>query len=402
MATSTFIPVNDLHPASWHQERALGIGGSEAASLFNAGYGCLKRLVMEKRGMEPDYKRTRQQELTLRRGNKLEDIVANEFVDETGLKVRRQSAKVSRTSPHARVNLDRQIIAVDPTHLRAITLNDEGKSVLDPILLDPGPGALECKTMNTIDFRKLQKDGLVKHDHYILQLQHAMAVTGYKWGVFAILDTTSFDLLWFPMLRNDRLCTELLERTEMTWDLVQDTTQPLPAPLETGDKRCNHCLHRRTCRGEAYLEQHVGADFSSDYVETNDPELVELANDLIAAEEQQDQASAVVTAIKERVKECMKAAGATKLKVPDVIRFCVSSSAGRRGWDGPALDGEINSLNKGELHEDVLQQIHAKVAPEQFDVADQVISLLLPAVAGRFANCKKFGKPSTSFRTYSA
>ena len=283
MATS-YIPLGDIHPASWHNERALGIGGSESASLFNEGYGCNRNLIMVKRGVEPDYKHTEATERLFKRGNFMEHIVAEAFTEETGLKVRRQPSRTSKTHPHARVNMDRQIVAVDPKHLYEITKDEHGFSPLADILLDPGPGALECKTMNPIDFRKVEKEGLTKHNHYILQLQHTMAVTGYKWGVFAILDTTSFKLLWFPMLRNDALCAEILARTDAAWDLVMDTSLPLPEALPEGDKRCAKCLHRRTCRGDAYLEKFAGADFSTDYVETSDPEIVELAKDLASAE----------------------------------------------------------------------------------------------------------------------
>lgn len=406
MATG-YIPLNDLHPASWHQDRALGVGGSEAASLVNEGYGCYRALVMAKRGIEPDYRHTRETELLFKRGNVMENTVSNVFVEETGLKVRRQPSRTSKTHPHARVNMDRQIVAVDPAHLLRLTLDEHGFSPLSSVLLDCGPGALECKTMNSIDFRKVEKEGLTRHNHYILQLQHTMAVTGYKWGIFAILDTTSFKLLWFPMLRNEALCAELLARTEEAWDVVMDTTRPLPEPLAEGDKRCGKCMHRRTCRGEAYLEKFAGADFSSDYVETSDLEIIELANDLITAEEAADQAGEVVKTIKDRIKLRMSADNTTKLKVPDVIRFCISSSAGRKTWDGKAIDGEINAFKKGELPAAAIEAMASAevegVAPEIVEqVAPAIAAALLPFIATRLANCQKIGAPSTSFRTFAA
>ena len=38
-------------------ERLTGLGGSDAASLLNIGWGCRRRLWYEKRNVEPDYKR---------------------------------------------------------------------------------------------------------------------------------------------------------------------------------------------------------------------------------------------------------------------------------------------------------------------------------------------------------
>lgn len=396
MSTATFIPVGDIHPASWHQERATGIGGSESAALFNEGYGCNRQLIMEKRGMPADYKHTRATELLFDRGNRMETIVAAAFVEETSLKVRNQPSRRSKTHAHARVNMDRQIVAVDPKHLYKITRDKDGFSPLAEILDNPGPGALECKTMNPFDYRRLLKEGLNKHPHYILQVQHTLAVTGYRWGMFAVLDTTSFELVWFAMLRNEDLIAEILARTDSAWDLVMDTSRDLPARLPDKDPRCTKCLWRRTCRGDAYLEANAGADFATDYVDTQDAELIELANDYVVAAEQEDQASEVTTAIKAKIKQRMTEAQITKVRVPDVIRFCQSSSAGRKGWDGKALDGEVNALNKGEVP--ALEEIE----PDVLTANAGLVAALLKAVSNRIKNCQKTGAPSTSFRSYAA
>ena len=322
----------------------------------------------------------------------MEDIVASEWAELTGLKVRRVKARVSKSHTHARVNMDRQIIAVDPAQLHKLTADRDGFSPLASILLDPGPGYLECKTMNSWDFRKLQREGPTKHDHYIVQLQHGLAVTGYRWGVFAIMDSSTFEMEWFAMLRNDALGTELMERTEGFWStFIDDPSHALPEALPDGDKRCVKCLHRRSCRGDAYLAKHAGADFATDYIESNDPELVELANDYLAAEEQADKAAEVLSAIKERVKARMIADETAKVNIPQLIRFCLSTSPGRRTWDSRAIEGEINALRKGELPK----------VDETLNITE-VLAIIIPAIADRLAACQKTGAPSTSFRTFAA
>ena len=388
------IPVRDIHPAQWHAERALGIGGSESAAMFNEGHGCHRQLILEKRGVPADYKHTESTELLFLRGNMLEEVVATVFKMKTGLKIRRQPSKVSKSHPHARVNIDRQIVAVDPMHLYKLTQDKDGFSPLADILDAPGPGYLECKTMNPWDFKRFQKEGLSKHPHYILQLQHGLAVTGYRWGVFAILDTTTFDMEWFPVLRDEALCAEILARTEESWALVEDTRTPLPAHLPDKDRRCNKCLWRRTCRGDQYLAAHAGADFSTDYVDTTDPELLELATDFIAADEEESRAAALSTAIKAKIKARMDADGIKKLRVPDVIKFCLSTSDGRKTWDGKAIEGEINALNKGEL------PALDGVDPDVLTGNAQLLATVLQAVAARLRACQKTGAPSTSFRPF--
>lgn len=362
---------------AWHAERALGIGGSESASLFNAGWGCERRLVMEKRGQQPDYQRTKREEEILERGNELEDIVADKFVRETGLKVRRQPSQVSKTYPHARVNMDRQIVAVDENHLLSLTTDPHsGISPLEEIIKPGehiGPGYLECKTMNEWDFKRLLKDGFAKHEHYILQLQHGLAVKEYKWGAFAFLEPTWWQFKWFLLVRNDLLCDEIMRRVEATWVLVEDTSLPLPDALPHGDKRCNNCLYRKSCRGEAYLAEYANADFSSDYVQITDPALVELATDYRDAREAAESASAIVDTIKARIQEKMAAESLTKIEVPNVVKFNWYETAGRKTWDGKALNGEINALRKTK-DENLVQ------------------------IAERIENCQKTGNPGRTFK----
>jgi len=374
MATVTVITGS---PA-WHADRAKGIGGSEAASLFNAGWGCTRKLVMEKRGMEPDYMRGPREEAILERGTEMEDCVADKFERVTGLKVRRQPARVSKTNPHARVNMDRQIIGTDVNYLQTLTADPEtGISPIDPLIaqgIDIGPGALECKTINEFDLKKLDREGFTKHEHYIMQMQHTLGVTGYRWGAFAFLEPTWWQFRWFVVLRHDVLIDEIMRRVDSTWDVVMDMSLPLPAPLADGDKRCKSCLWRKTCRGEAYLQQHAGADFESAYVVVEDPEMYELAADYLDAKQQSEQAEGVVDAIKTRVKEKMEALGQSKVEVPNVIKFARIPVKGKSGWDGKALDGEVGALGKGDEREQEL--------------------------AKRVANCKKIGAPSEQFRTF--
>lgn len=374
MATVTVITGS---PA-WHADRAKGIGGSEAASLFNIGWGCERRLIMEKRGIEADYMRGPREEAVLERGNEMEDIVADKFERVTGLKVRRQPARVSKTHAHARVNMDRQIIGTDVNYLLSLTSDSEtGISPIDPLikaLADIGPGLLECKTINEFDLKKLDREGFQKHEHYIMQEQHGLGVTNYKWGAFAFLEPTWWQFRWFVVVRNEALIEEIMRRVDAAWDVVEDTSLPLPPPLPNGDKRCKTCLHRKTCRGEAYLQEFAGADFESSYVVVEDPEMYELAADYLDAKQQSEQADEVVDAIKVRVKEKMEALGQPKVEVPNLIKFARIPVKGKSGWDGKALDGECGALQKGDEREQEL--------------------------AKRVLNCKKVGNPSEQFRTF--
>src|ERR1700744_2385168 len=107
----------------WLEERRKGIGGSDVASVLNAGYGCRRRLHYDKTGVPPDFGRPEDEISILERGTELEDIIAEKYSRKTGRKIRRMPTRVSRDNAYMRVNVDRVI------------LND-----------DRGPGVLECKS----------------------------------------------------------------------------------------------------------------------------------------------------------------------------------------------------------------------------------------------------------------
>jgi hypothetical protein len=387
----------------WLSERKRGIGGSEAAAIFNEGWGCHRRLVYDKRDVVPDYLRSEKEERILQRGTDLEDIVAQKFQRDirirlgydpddaaSGPRVRRQAAKVSKTHPHARVNIDRQIIAITKDELLALTVDREtGVSYFaDYFDGDPGPGYLECKTINEYALKALLEDGLGKHPDYIIQMQHGLGVSGYRWGIFAFIEPTWYNAsvrdcplpLWFPMKRNEPLIAEDLRRVEDTWTLVETPYSPLPAPLPDGDKRCKSCLWRKSCRGEAYLMAQAGLkgeDASSDYIALSDPKLVEVAAIYRERREASEIAAADLDIAKQQLQDELRNrvsdAKNVLVQISEVgMKFNWKQRAGSMRWDGKAIEGEINALEKAGHSE----------------------------IAERLRNCKKASAPSQPFNVY--
>lgn len=268
-----------LTEETWLERRQHYIGGSDCASMFadprlpsfgkdGIRYGCARRLVYEKQGREPDFKRTRREEQNFSRGHDLEPLVAKKFVAENGLglKVRRYPPhRMSRSHPHAGVNLDYHIVGV----------NDEQLSnIFGASGLASGPGVLECKTANEFVFAEVaDKKGAIVD--YVFQSQHAMAVTGNNWSIFAVLGfgAALWDLSWFPMLADKRLGQRILQRTGEVWDMVEGRAE-LPPPLPQPDvcDRCVHCPFRKSCLGSAFVPA-----LPTDGVYHERPDLLELA-----------------------------------------------------------------------------------------------------------------------------
>lgn len=333
MATLTQIePLSER--TQWLEGRKQYIGGSECASMFNEGYGCTRRLVYEKRSIPIDYPRTPAEMQTLRRGQDLEEMVAFKFQEETGLRIRRMGTRVSKEEPRAGVNIDRQIIGVSEMQLSDYFPREfEAGIVLGPT------GVLECKTANEFVFKQIERDGVPPH--YVLQMQHSLAVTGYQWGIFAVLGygPMLWKLLWFPMRRDDALCQSILKRVPKVWAIIENGS--LPDPLPQPDKRCSKCEYRKTCMG-ARLQINI-ADEDKDI--PADDSLAELANDYIVARQASEEAAEVVEVIAGEIKERI----GTNLGalVPAAgVGFSYKTGKPPMRWDSKAIDGVVGMVEK--------------------------------------------------------
>lgn len=147
-----------LSRQEWLQLRTQGIGGSDAAAIaglnpWKSPMGVYLEKVGEIRGDD-------EQSEAAYWGTALEEVVAKEFTRRTGLKVRRRNAILrSAEHPFMIANVDRLVVG------------------------DQAP--LECKTTgarNSTDW----EDGRVP-EHYLVQVQHYLAVTGAPYAYIAVL-----------------------------------------------------------------------------------------------------------------------------------------------------------------------------------------------------------------------
>ena len=207
-------------------ERRQGIGGSDIHHLLNIEpYGCQRYLWYDKTGLEPDYPILA--EGAIKRGNKMEDLIIQEYREITENKVR----KVYKTLTHkeikwARVHLDGEVVG----HPK-------------------GPGNLECKSTGRQMFRKIEEDGIP--DGWILQLQYSMLVTGRTWSAIAILWAEQWKFATFTVDRDDDIILSIIRSGNNFWRSVDNG--PSPDRLDPKDKRCSRCPYRTSCQGAALL-----------------------------------------------------------------------------------------------------------------------------------------------------
>lgn len=351
--TTTLAPISQIDERSaWLETRRKFIGGSDCASMFNAGYGCHRRLVMDKRGVPDDYGHQQKTLDLFERGHELEDIIADKFLRSANkilerkqlppISMRKQSARLAKDAPWMGVNMDRQLISVTQEALLAIS-----PEFSDRIGPNPGPGVLECKSANQWVFRRVMMEGL--QDDYILQMQHSLAVTGYEWGIFAVLEPSSWQFIWFAVVRDEQLISSIADRAALTWATVTDSTAPLPPKLDIRDKRCGNCTKRKTCRGEELVAITVNDSDEEDDAKSDasvyevDDSLSTLASDYAFADERVTETEQIRDWVKG---ELQKAIGArSRVEVPSAgVRILYKQQKEGVVVDSAAVKSEIPRL----------------------------------------------------------
>lgn len=211
------------------EERSRGLGGSDiAAALGLSPYKTPLDLYLEKTGQrEPD---DISSVAAVEWGNRLEDVVAEKFADDTGLQVRRNNRLlVHKQHPFLLANIDRQVV---------------GK----PLGLKCG---LECKTAGTWAAKpELWGEGsIIDHDSngelrivhwddhvpesYLLQSAHYMAVTGADLWFLAVL-IGGQDFRTYTIRRDLELEALILNGACQFWQRHVTTGTP-PAPTCLAD-----------------------------------------------------------------------------------------------------------------------------------------------------------------------
>ena len=156
-----YISTIGMSKKEWLEERKLGIGGSDVGAIcqvnpFSSRLDVWREKTEEGLTEIPDNK-------FMYWGRKGEQNIAERFAEDSGLKVEKSNKIYSHDDlPHMKGNVDRLILG----HER-------------------GVGILECKTTDKFAFKYWEEDGVPKMYEY--QLQHYLFVTGYEWGVIAVL-----------------------------------------------------------------------------------------------------------------------------------------------------------------------------------------------------------------------
>lgn len=184
--------------ADWLEYRKLGIGGSDASAVCGISrYRSPVELWMEKTGQL----HAREAGEAAYWGIQLEAIVRAEFTKRTGIEVEHKGVLLqSEEHPFMLANLD--------------------GTCEHP---DYGTCIFEAKTASA--YKAGEWDNTIP-DEYQLQIQHYMAVTGYRAAYIAVLIGGN-TFRWKLVERDEELIAMLVELEADFWDHVQMNTPPV-------------------------------------------------------------------------------------------------------------------------------------------------------------------------------
>lgn len=205
----SYIEIQCSGRADWLEQRRKGIGASDAAVILGlTKWKSPMGLYAEKVGLVP---LSQEENDLLEWGKRLEPAIAGKYEDET----LRVTTDPGEFTIQKSTDVDFQIATLD-----RVVVGTPGVMVG----VGAGPGALELK--NVIEFKRedwQDEPPLL----YQVQVQHQLAVTGYRWGsIAAIIGGRSF--VWSDIPRNERFIALLLQREEEFWRRVVDQRPPPP------------------------------------------------------------------------------------------------------------------------------------------------------------------------------
>lgn len=193
--------------AEWLAIRRNSIGGSDAAAIMGLSpFGSAYSLWAEKTGKHEPEDISHVEAVRL--GHDLEDYVAHRFMEDTGLKVRRENSVLKNDEiPFAHATVDRLVIGQQ--------------------------AGLECKTTSVMSMKSFRNGEFPAN--YYCQCQHYMMVTGYPvWYLAVLILGKEFKV--FRIERDEDDIRALREAEERFWQHVLDQTPPPASGTEADAK----------------------------------------------------------------------------------------------------------------------------------------------------------------------
>lgn len=231
----------------WLQGRLTCVGGSDVSALVKDEMGLSLNPWKSEYGLwaeKTGHAVTSEEENeAMYWGRVFEPAIAEWYAMKTGRKLSHDSSFTlyrSKKHPHRAVSTDRVIEPIDDRGPGVLSIKNVGSHKRD----DWDAAELDEDRMGAIvagaDFTDWEPP-----EHYQIQLQYELGVTGYKWGSFAVCIGGQKGI-WCDVERNDEFIEWLFEQVDGFWQRVKTLAPP---PVD-GDENTTAVL-KRMWRSEA-------------------------------------------------------------------------------------------------------------------------------------------------------
>jgi len=185
---------------AWLEERRKGVGGSECAAACGRDPWCTPlELYMRKTGLIPD----KEQTAAMRRGLRFEQPIAEEWAETNGIEIER-AAPMLRHPKHAWMFANLDFVVKNERRIVEVKM--------------PGPRMASQWGEEGTDWVP---------EHYLLQVQHQMAVTGFNIA-HVVVFLSRDDIRTYNVPRNQIIIDSLEEIEGKFWQRVVDRDPPEP------------------------------------------------------------------------------------------------------------------------------------------------------------------------------
>ena len=217
MAMQKFVTTVNLPKEEWLRYRKQGITGTDAGAITGMNPFVSAMQVYQDKISEEIEEFDNE---SMRQGRDLEDYVAQRFMEETGLKVRRANAIYQ--------NKEHPIMLAD----------------FDRLIVGQRAG-LECKTVSAYSADKWKNGSIPLH--YQLQVQHYLAVSGFDcWYIAALILGKEFII--HKIERDEELIQYLTKIEERFWN-EHVVKRIMPEP--DGSKQCSEIINSMYFKSDA-------------------------------------------------------------------------------------------------------------------------------------------------------
>lgn len=210
----------------WQIERLLRIGASDAAaalgcSPWKSGYSLGHEMLLAINHGQVDPLDSER----LFWGSTFEPVIRKVVADRLGCRIYHKPWRIHRnhTLTHMQASLD-GIIVGNVKRIEAIA-KEHGIDFPSPA----GKGVLEVKTSSEFASYQWKEEWPV---HYQVQCQHSLAVTGFNWGIVAVLH--GFNRLEiYPFVRHESFIEAMIAAERIFFANIEEGVVPAPDDMES-------------------------------------------------------------------------------------------------------------------------------------------------------------------------